>query len=201
MVDLRRIASIAIADLCWALTRTGSLILHGSNFPEPLSRLEPRKANDSIKASGNQVALYATTDADEALMCSVLNRSYLQSKLKSFGFGNNFSTGKRVFKVTENLYQLFEEGDPNVCTDGYIYVLDKSRFSKANDTLTEYYSLVSQTPLLILQVPQKLSKYLFVIKSNAGADTVIKFAPSELALVERRHVSGRDDTPEERTVR
>src|SRR5271170_3422777 len=108
-VDLTHDSHERVLNICLALVGCGDYVLHGSNVRPALRRIEPRQANDAAKLSGNHVAVYASVDVDAALMHAVLDRAYLSWRLNSYTIGYRVHAGIRLFKATENLYQLFKQ--------------------------------------------------------------------------------------------
>lgn len=153
----------AVFDACRRVLDTVPVVFHGTCGAEVLSRVEPRKANDAAKDSGNRCAVYATTDVRVAIAHAIFNRPYVTATLSSYVLGYAFDGDRLTFRVTDDLHRLFVDADPNLFTDGYLYALDRARFVAAPESATEYASSEPQTPLLVVKVPRWLAEDLFAI--------------------------------------
>ena len=182
--DLTLESSDRVLAICGALIGCGAYVLHGSNARPALWRLEPRHANDSGKRSGNYVAVYASVDVDAVLMHAVLDREYLSRCLNSYTIGYRVSCGIRTFKVTDNLYRLFKQKDPQLCSDGYVYAMDKACFVRLPDSNSEFITVQSLAPLRTLKVAASLGAYLFRIDTPEGNDTVIPYSLEEMRVID-----------------
>ncbi|EGF32844.1 hypothetical protein IMCC9480_1791 [Oxalobacteraceae bacterium IMCC9480] len=178
-VDLTGWPGERVLLLCEALAGCGTLVLHGSNVRPVLQTLEPRQANDSAKASGNQCALYASVDARVALMHALLDRRYLSARLGSWRIGYRWQAGQLRFFVSDNLYPLFRNGDPDLLSDGVIYVLERSHFVPAADSATEFHALSPQRPVHTLNVPAALGHDLFRTGGDVTSATVIRYSEAQ----------------------
>jgi hypothetical protein len=177
-LNLTNIANLKLLTIAHKLVDSGLVVLHGSNSPCAFTELLPRQANDAAKQSGNHRAVYATVEVDAALTHAVFNKSYVQSRLDSFTFGYRITHGQKLFRATENLYRLFIEQDPQLCTDGFVYVLDKGQFTRAADAPMEYHSCEAHKPLFTLRVSQRLREYLFIVGRSTAGDTVVQYLPA-----------------------
>src|ERR1700682_2756525 len=185
-VDLTGVSDAQIISSCLKLVGSGLVVLHGSSAPHPAALLKSHQANDAAKESGNQKAVYATVELDVALFYALVNRYYVQSHFFSFALGYGLYRGKRVFKATSNLYKLFVQRDPYLYSDGFIYLLDKSAFTRALDSATEYQSVDSQTPLCVLKVPKRLGDSLLIVGEGEDRDTLIQYSAQETAEINAR---------------
>ncbi|MEB0136896.1 hypothetical protein QN362_16290 [Actimicrobium sp. CCC2.4] len=178
-VDLTAAPCERVLLMCEALAGCGTLVLHGSNVRPVLQTLEPRQANDRAKVSGNQCAVYASLDARVALMYALLDRCYLSARLGSWRVAYCWQAGQLRFCVSDNLYQLFCNGDPALLSDGVVYVLERRRFVPAADSATEFHALLPQRPVHMLSVAATLGRELFYADGDADGDaagaTVIRY--------------------------
>jgi hypothetical protein len=159
-----------------ALAACGSFVLHGSNVRPVLQRIEPRQANDRTKLSGNQRAVYASLDARVALLHALLDRRYLSTRLGSWRVGYRWQAGQLRFSVSDNLYQLFCDSDPDLLSEGNVYVLERSHFVCSGDAVNEFHARSPQRPVHILTVAPALGCALFRTTGDAASITVIRQA-------------------------
>jgi len=185
-VDLTTLSNEQILQLFDNLMDSDAFVLHGTNAEEPYETLEPRQANDAAKESGNKEAVYATIDKVAALNHAIFNTNYIRTKLRSFTWGeSSYGDGKNaptkvVVNMSPELYQLFEEHDPNVLSDGYVYVLDKANFITAPDAGgAEFHSETKQLPIVICKVSKQLGDVLFVV-GQGDKDTVREYTSDDL---------------------
>ncbi|MFT5532684.1 MAG: hypothetical protein ACI8WM_000121 [Burkholderiaceae bacterium] len=178
-IDLTGVPSERALLMCEALAGCGTLVLHGSNVHPVLQMIEPRQANDSAKSSGNQCAVYASLDARVALMHALLDRRYLSARLGSWRVGHCWRDGQLRFSVSDNLYQLFCDGDPGLLSAGVIYGLERCHFVRAADSATEFHALSQQRPVHILKVPAALGRDLFRTDGDIAGAAVIRYPASE----------------------
>lgn len=187
--DLTALSNEEVLGLFDDLVHSGKIVLHGTNTDKPYEALEPRQANDAAKESGNKKAVYATIDKLAALNHAIFNVQYVREKLRSYVWGEqNASDGqgniiKTEVRMSPELYQLFKEHDPNVMSDGYVYVLDKNAFITAPDTGgTEFHSEEKQAPLIVCKASKRLGDVLFVI-GQGDKDTVREYTSEELSEI------------------
>jgi hypothetical protein len=178
--DLTSLTNEEIINLFDDLVRSGDIVLHGTNADNPYAELEPRQANDSDKESGNKKAVYATVQVEAALNHAVFNKAYAGNKLRSFVWGEDINDGKLMVKATPELYQMFKEHDPQLVTDGYVYVLDKNAFVSAPDAgEVEFHSEESQKSLVTCKVSKRLGDTLF-ITGQGEKDTIREYTQEEI---------------------
>ncbi len=180
IIDLTHETQERALLICGALAGCGAYVLHGSNVKPVIPRLQPRQANDAAKISGNHCAVYASIDVDVVLMHAVLDTLYLRQCLGSYTVGYRGHAGRKVFRVTDNLYQLFKHRDSKVCSDGFIYVLDKSCFVRAPESPSEFYAVRPLLPERVLKVAASIGDYLFQVDTLDGRDTVRCYDDDEI---------------------
>ncbi len=178
-IDLTLYPNEVTMRLCYRLVQSGRVILHGSNSSMPYARLEPKSANDALKASGNQTAVFATDNVGVALMQAVLDRDFIQSLFASFVIGYRIVEGIPLLKVTDNIYQLFVQEDRRLCSDGYVYVLDNARFNSISASAAEYVSLSPVDPWYVLKVSAELRLWLLSVGNPRRPDTVFPYSTEE----------------------
>lgn len=177
--DLTSLSNEAAFNLFDNLIESGVIVLHGTNTDNPHAELEPRQANDTSKESGNKKAVYASVQIEAALNHALFNKSYARSKLRSFTYGEESKEGKMIFKATPELYKIFKERDPQLVTDGYVYVLDRNVFVSAPDAgEVEFHSEEQQKPLVICKVSKELGDDLFIV-GEGEQDTVLEYSRQE----------------------
>jgi hypothetical protein len=178
--DLTSLTNEEVSNLFGDLVSSGEAVLHGTNTDNPYAELEPRQANDGAKESGNKKAVYATVQVEAALNHAVFNKSYVHSKLRSFMWGEEINDGKMMVRATPELYKMFEEHDPQLVADGYVYVLDRNSFMSAPDAgEVEFHSEESQKPLATCKVSKKLGEVLFIV-GQGERDTVREYTQEEI---------------------
>jgi hypothetical protein len=170
-LDLREYSNEDAVSFLYALKELGTVLFHGTNAEERFSILEARQANDGFKESGNKKAVYADADVTVPLANALLNRTYLISKFDSFVTAWGDDNGKMIFNFSPNVYELFTARDPNLFSDGYVYILDKTNFINAEDAGAEWHAESDQIPLLACRVSKKLAPTIFIFGKGA-ADTV-----------------------------
>ncbi len=146
--------------------QAGDVVFHGSNSTEPFPQLEARQATDHAKESGNKKAVYASVGLEEALFKTVFSRSYIADQLHSYTVGWDFSDGRFVFKADPQVFNILNSNYDQCFSDGYLYVLDRSKFKKAPDSKYEYHSENDQIPQIAYKIPGiKIAKELFPLSS------------------------------------
>lgn len=175
-VDLREYPNEGVFRFFYALKDLGTLLFHGTNSAERFSILEARQANDGAKESGNKKAVYADAGITIPAASAVFDMSYIKNKFDSFvtSWGND-PNGKMFFNFSKNVYELFKAHDPYLFSDGYIYILDKSKFLNAEDAGAEWHSESDQIPFLACRVSKNLASDLFIIGS-ADKDNVSEYS-------------------------
>lgn len=186
--DFTPLPNVVAIDFFEFICRSGPFVIHGANSERPYAGLVSQQANDAAKEAGNRKAVYATSDARIALTCAVINRDYIRARLGSYTQGYVVDGPRFIVKATTNLYQLFLERDPRVTADGYVYLLDKRKFTPAGGTTNEYYSEEDQTASRVFKVSKRLGETLLVV-GRGGADNVLPFSPEELPP-DKQHLSG-----------
>ena len=179
-VDLTALPPALVLQLCGRLVASGQIVLHGSNNATRFARLEPRQANDAWKDSGNLRAVYASDEVFVVLMQALLDRGFLRRRLGSFHVGYRLIDGVALLKVSPKVHELFLAGEPALCSQGFVYVLDKRCFGQATDNTAEWYCLEPVVPWCTLKVPVTLSRVLFRISQPGVADSVLPYSPNEL---------------------
>lgn len=174
LIDLSNENFDKILEVFKDLILSNKYVLHGTNTNHPYAILEPRQANDSSKESGNKNAVYATIIPEFALQHALINRKYLDQKLQSYVTGHSKTGSEITFKASPNLYQLYLDKDPEIFSDGVIYVLDKSKFNTSPDAASEYHSLEAVNPVNIYKIPSKVGYDLFEGKLRSYTDEEIK---------------------------
>lgn len=174
-IDLTGAPCERVLILCEALVGCGTVVLHGSNVRPVLQMLEPRQANDLAKPSGNQCAVYASLHVRVALMHALLDRRYLSVRLGSWRLGYRWQAGQLRFSVSDNLYQLFCAGDPDLLSEGAVYGLMRRHFVPAAESATEFHTLSPQRPVHILKVAPALGHALFRTDGDT-ASPVVRYA-------------------------
>jgi hypothetical protein len=183
--DLTSLPNEAVLEFFSRLARSGSLVLHGTNADHPYAILEPRRANDSSKESGNKNAVYATVDTRAALYHAIFNQEYVREKLSSYTWGEETRTeGGKILEewvnMSPELYALFKEHDPNVLSDGFVYALDRRSFVSAPDAGDiEFHSESEVTPVAACKVSKRLGDVLFVV-GQGEKDTVREYTPEQM---------------------
>ena len=179
-LDLRNRSNQEVMDFFNTLVGSGIGVFHGTNAKERFDTLETRQANDSAKESGNKKAVYADEGMGAPLIAALLNKGHIRTKFKSFITGwSGDSKGRMISKVTPNIYGLFKSGDQDLFSDGYIYVLDKTNFSNAEDAGAEWHSEINQKPILSCRISKKLAEDIFIIGKGED-DTVAEYTPEEI---------------------
>jgi len=178
--DLTRAQPERVVSICEALIACGACVLHGSNVRPALRRLEPRQANDAAKQSGNQRAIYASTDVYAVLMHAIVDRAYLASRFDSYTLGYRVDRGRRQYRATDNVLRLFEQRDPNLFADGFVYALDRTPFEGSPDSSSEFVSRRPAVPLRTLRVSASLASHLFGTGAPDGERIVVGYGRDEL---------------------
>jgi hypothetical protein len=176
--DFTSLSNAVAVELFGLLSRTNLFVFHGSNSERPYAKLIAQQANDASKESGNKRAVYVTSDPRIAITYAVINQGYLRENLKSYTHGYEVDNESFVFKASPNLYRLFVESDPHLFADGYVYILDRSKFILAGGSSNEYYSEEDQAAAAIFRVSQRLKEHLFVV-GRGRADNVVPFSAEE----------------------
>lgn len=145
------------------LVNSGIAVLHGTNAQDPYPTLEPRQANDLAgRESGNKVAVYATTIPEFAMQHAIYNKKYLDEVTGgSYITGHGRTDGVITFKVSPNVYKLHLDNDPEIFSDGYVYVLNRDDFKKSEGTSNEFHTESSALPLQICKISRKIGPDLF----------------------------------------
>jgi hypothetical protein len=172
--DFTPLTNVVVIDLLKFLSGTNLFVFHGSNSGRPYSYLRAQQANDAAKESGNRKAVYATSDIRIAITCAVLNHGYLREKLGSYTHGYDVDNDRFVIKASRNLYRLFAESDPHLFADGYVYILNSSKFIMAEGTTNEYYSESDQVVPTAFKVSKRLKESL-LITGQGRADTIVPY--------------------------
>jgi hypothetical protein len=150
------------------LIETGHFVFHGTNTEEKFDVLEARQANDAAKESGNKKAVYADAGATIPLASAILNKSYILEKLGGFTTEWGDENGRMLFRFSSNLYALFQGHDPKLFSDGYVYILDKTRFANAEDAGAEWHSEADQAPILTCGVSGNIARDIFTLNQKDG---------------------------------
>ena len=117
-------------------------LLHGS--PHLTKCLEPRRARDEVKSSGNQIAVFATTNVAIAVWKAVAHQLRPDSLI---GWSWNDGGTKILYAEDTEL------------GNGYVYILSKDSFAAAADDAADYFSLTPVRPTQTIAVtPQELYK-------------------------------------------
>jgi len=149
-----------MVELLALLTGTGGFVLHGSNHPSPLHRLEPRQATDFLKASGSQCAVYASIDWVEVLIHALLNVGWLRHRFGSVTYTYRRSGQRCDFQIEGEPGDMLRRRDPMLWSSGFIYVLDRTGFEQAQDSDTEFFSLQPRIPRTCFRISTGLSDYI-----------------------------------------
>jgi hypothetical protein len=159
----------------------GNIVFHGSNASEPFSRIEARQAHDHAKESGNKKAVYASVGLEEALFKTVFSRSYLSDQLHSYTIGWDFKDGNFAFKADPQSYDILSKNYEECFSDGYLYILDRSKFQNAPDSKYEYHSEEDQIPQIAYKIPGlRLAKELFPMSSFK------QYSPEEMKKIHEK---------------
>ncbi len=164
-----------VSNLCTALVGFVPCVLHGSSVQPPLLRIDPRQANDRGRESGNFCAVYASTNVYAVLLHATLNRAYLDSVLESYMVGYRIQGTERVLRVSDNLYWLLQCRDPDIFTDGFIYVLEPMDFISAAGSSHEYYCTHAVVPQGALKVAGRLGWEMFSLDKPEGNANVTRY--------------------------
>lgn len=167
-LDLGKISYEQVKHFLYTLAETGDFVFHGTNAKERFDVLEARQANDAAKESGNKRAVYADAGITVPLASAVLNKSYILEKLSTFTTEWGNKDGKMLFRFSPNFYDLFVSGDPELFSDGYVYVLDKAGFMNAEGAGAEWHSEADQKPILTCRVSGKFAKDIFILDQKDG---------------------------------
>jgi hypothetical protein len=183
VADLRKLDVREIVNLCQALVVSGRFLLHGSNSKVRHKVLVPMHADDAAKASGNQNAVYASSDVYQALLHATLNRGYLSQLFSSFTIAYRVREGTIQVRVTDNVYSLFQAGDQNVRSEGFVYVLRRAAMRPAADSPSEYHCSAPIVPLATLIVPRSVGESLLTLPNEKGKGTLMRFSKQELEAI------------------
>lgn len=116
-------------------------LLHGSQHLVEV--LEPRKARDEAKSSGNQNAVFATNNVAIAIWKAVAHKLSSDSMV---GWSWNDS-GEKI---------LYSEGGVSL-GNGYVYILPKESFQAAPDDAADYFTHTPVRPVQVVMVtPEEL---------------------------------------------
>jgi hypothetical protein len=184
VVDLTGETCETILGLCRELVASGDYVLHGGNRAHPLRVIEPRQANDAAKWSGNLLAVYGSTNVEAVIMHAVLDRAYLSSRFENYTIGYRMISGRVFFKATDNLYELFQQKDPQLFSTGYVYALEKFWFTQVPESICEFFALQAVAPRQRLKIARSLGSRLFRIDSAEGDDTIVRYSLAEKARIE-----------------
>lgn len=150
-----------------ALLSTNEFVLHGTNSEEVYKCLEARQGHCVVKESGRKVAVYATDGSIEALSIAVLNRKYLASIMPGYISARSSYEDVITFKFPKVIYDLFVSRDPNVFSDGYVYVMDKSKFVNAADAGGgEWHSESDQEPILACKISGAIGRDIYFVGTD-----------------------------------
>jgi hypothetical protein len=133
--------------------------------------------------------VYASVDVDAVLMHAVLDRAYLSRRFDSYTIGYHVHAGRRQFRVTNNVLDLFLQRDPLLCSDGFIYALDAQGFGRCDGSASEFASPRAERPLRTLYVGPAMGAYLFRVGEGAEADTVVPYSVDDMAGLERHRTA------------
>lgn len=183
-IDLRERSSEEVVSFLKALRDTERFLFHGSNSQEKYEVVEVRQGKDAAKESGNKKAVYADEGAIVPLALAVLNKNFLRNKLKHYiaGWSGN-EEGKIIFKFDQNILNLFKANDPELFSDGYVYVFERTGFVNAEDAGAEWHSESDQKPSLSCRVSKRLAGQIFIY-GQGESDTVAEYSPEELREIE-----------------
>src|SRR5579859_4972427 len=156
-VDLTRLAHDGVLQFFGRIVDSGLFLLHGSNVDRPSLVLEARQPFDVAKASGNRRAVYATANIHAALIYATFNREHALRVAGPFLAGEHIVADSIRFRVSPNLYSLFLAHDPDLFRDGFVSILNRSAFVRAERDdpavdSTEYFSTQNQAPVAICRV-------------------------------------------------
>lgn len=149
-----------MVELLALLTGTGGFVLHGSNHPSPLHRLEPRQATDFLKASGSQCAVYASIDWVEVLIHALLNVGWLRHRFGSVTYTYRRSGQSYDFRADGEPGEMLRRRDPMLWSSGFVYILDRTGFERVEGSGTEFVSLHPQVPRTCFRIAAGLSDYI-----------------------------------------
>ena len=183
VADLHAIGTREIIRLCRALLESGLFVLHGSSSKERFSTLLPSQADDSTKSSGNQNAVYAGTDAEQALVHATLNKRFLERTLASYTIGFRRVQGRMEVPVSDNLFELFQSGTPDLKEEGFVYVLLKSQMLSAFDSVGEFFTLQPIVPLASLRVPASVGEHILFTEFRGKHGTVVRYTEAEVQKI------------------
>lgn len=109
------------------LVEEKNVLLHGSPNAD-LEILEPRRANDAAKESGNKEAVYAVTDPVLAIFHAIQDREKIDGAVES-ETRDNSETGEQEYKFSMPKRSL--ESEP--WKTGMIYIFNKDDFKPEED--------------------------------------------------------------------
>ncbi len=173
-IDLCGYPNDLVTKFLYSLVETDLFVFHGTNSEKRYDMLEARQANDDAKESGNKKAVYADAGITIPLASALFNTAYIKSKGESFVTSWGDDNGKMIFAFSTNIYKLFESHDPNLFSDGYIYVLNKENFANAPDAGAEWHAESDQKPLIAIKVSKNLANDIFIL-GQGDKDTVREY--------------------------
>lgn len=156
-----------IVELLALLSGTGGFVLHGGNHPAPLHRLAPRQAIDFHKASGAQCAVYASIDWVEVLIHALLNVGWLRDRFGSVTYTYRRSGQRCDFRIDGEPGNMLRQGDPMLWSSGFVYVLDRAGFERAEGSDTEFFALHPQVPRTCFRISAGLSDCILPASGTA----------------------------------
>jgi hypothetical protein len=156
-----------IVELLALLTGTGGYVLHGSNHPAPLHRLVPMQATDFCKTAGSQCAVYASIDWIEVLIHALLNTGWLRDRFGSVTYLYRRNGQRYDFRIDGEPGNMLQRRDPALWSSGFVYVLDRAGFARAEGSDTEFFSLYPQVPRTCFRVSAGLSGYILPSPGDA----------------------------------
>lgn len=112
-------------------------LLHGSQYFTS-ECLAPRQSSDEAKASGNQKAVFATSNVAIAVWKAVAHR-----------FGDESTVGWSW--DDDGAKVLYAEGEVRL-GNGYVYILPKDSFQAAPDDAADHFSHTPVTPIQVVKV-------------------------------------------------
>lgn len=141
-----------------------NVLLHGSS-DKNLDTLEPRQANDKVKASGNKNAVYGVIDPVLPIFYAIQDRKKINGIIES-GSNENLETGKKEYKfrIPRNMLET------NPWTKGMVYIFDKSQFHQEQDDSGglsgEWTSETPVKPLAKLEVGPEDFRFLDKVEGS-----------------------------------
>ena len=181
LIDLQYSEPELVIDLLSVLVGTDAYILHGSNSKIPYSELKPKLANDLNRASGNQLAVYASVDWVEVLFHALLNKQLLDSQLNSYVIGYLRDSNDHKLRLSRNLFSYWLENPSKIWSSGFVYILHKEKFIPSANSRTEYYSKSPIQPLAVIRVGTNICNLLFGSTSNKNSTCRIECYTERIA--------------------